>query len=123
MISSDRCVAVTRRTVLGLIAGAAALSLAPIVGAWAQGLDEARSQGYLGERPDGYLGQVAANAPAWAIELMERINIERRAKYTQLAASNNTSLEAVQVVAGEKIIASLPPGTYYMDATGRWVQK
>ncbi len=90
--------------------------------ALAQGLDEARLLGYLGERPDGYLGQHDPNAPAWALELMTSINSQRELKYKELALKNGTSLEAEQIVAGEKIIESLPAGTYYMDATGTWMQ-
>ena len=122
MTSSDRPVTMARRTVLGLLAGAMLLPLLPM-DAWAQSLDDARNQGFLGERPDGLLGQVDAAAPAWALSLMERINAERKVKYGELAAANGTSVQAVQVVAGEKIIAGLKPGNWYMDANGRWMQK
>ena len=122
MTSSDRPVTMARRTVLGLLAGAMMLPLLPVE-AWAQSLDDARDQGYLGERPDGMLGQVDPAAPSWAVALMDRINTERKAKYAELAAANGTSVQAVQVVAGEKIIASLKPGNWYMDANGRWMQK
>lgn len=122
MTSSERRMMLARRTMLGLMAGALLLPLLPIQ-AWAQGLDDARDQGYLGERPDGLLGQVDPAAPAWAVALMERINTERKLKYAELAAANGTSVQAVQVVAGEKIIASLKSGNWFMDASGRWMQK
>jgi uncharacterized protein YdbL (DUF1318 family) len=112
----------TRRRLLGLAAGAAAMIVMPGL-AFAQGLDEARQLGYLGERPDGYLAQRAGDAPSWALELMESINSQRELKYKELALKNGTSLEAVQVVAGEKIIENLPAGAYYMDASGTWMQK
>ena len=121
MTSSDRPMMLARRTMLGLMAGALLLPL--LIQAWAQGLDDARDQGYLGERPDGLLGQVDPAAPAWALALMERINTERKLKYTELAAANGTSVQAVQVVAGEKIIANLKSGNWFMDASGRWMQK
>jgi len=111
-----------RRTMLGLMAGALLLPLLPM-DAWAQSLNDARDQGYLGERPDGLLGQVDVAAPAWALTLMERINTERKLKYSELAGANGTTMQAVQIVAGEKIIASLKPGNWYMDANGRWMQK
>ncbi len=122
MTSSDRPMTIARRTMLGLMAGAMLLPLLPME-AWAQSLDDARDQGYLGERPDGLLGQVDPGAPTWALSLMERINTERKLKYAELAAANGTSVQAVQVVAGEKIIANLKPGNWYMDANGRWMQK
>lgn len=116
------CFEITRRRMLGMIAGAAAMIAVPGL-AFAQSLDEARQLGYLGERPDGYLAQRDPSAPSWATELLAEINKGRELKYTELALKNGTSLDAVQVVAGEKIIQSLAPGTYYMDATGNWVQK
>ena len=118
MLSSE----MTRRRVLGLIAGTAAILALPGQ-AFAQGLDEARKLGYLGERPDGYLAQRDPAAPPWAVELMADINAARKLKYKELALKNQTSLEAVEVVAGEKIIENLSSGTYYMDATGNWMQK
>ncbi len=117
-----RCSDVTRRQMLGMLAGAATILAMPGL-AFAQGLDDARALGYLGERPDGYLAQHDPAAPSWAVELMAEINRGRELKYTELALKNGTSVEAVQVVAGEKIIESLAPGTYYMDAAGNWVQK
>jgi len=120
--SSDRPMMLARRTMLGLMAGALLLPLLPM-DAWAQSLNDARDQGYLGERPDGLLGQVDVAAPAWALTLMERINTERKLKYSELAGANGTTMQAVQIVAGEKIIASLKPGNWYMDANGRWMQK
>jgi uncharacterized protein YdbL (DUF1318 family) len=121
MPSSD-ALPLARRAVLGLLAGACLLPLLPGL-AFAQTLDEARAQGILGERPDGYLGVVNGSAPAWAVTLMEDVNAQRRVKYEELAAANGTSVEAVQVVAAEKIIAKLPAGAWYMDAGGAWVQK
>jgi len=112
----------SRRNVLALVAGAALLPTLRIAAA-AEDLDEARSAGYVGERPDGYIGLVDPSAPAWAKQLVTKINAERKARYQELAASNGTSLEAVQVVAAEKIIQKLPRGAYYMDSNGNWVQK
>ncbi len=122
MACSDLRGGIARRTMLGLMAGVLLVPLVPGA-AWAQSLDEARLQGHLGERPDGYLGQVNPRAPAWALTLMVEVNEGRRAKYAELAMANGTTTEAVQVVAGEKIIEKLPPGTWYMDASEVWVQK
>jgi uncharacterized protein YdbL (DUF1318 family) len=113
----------TRRNVLALAAGAAFLPLARISTAKAQDLDTARRDGYVGERPDGYIGLVSASAPAWATQLVDKVNAERRQRYLELAEENGTSVEAVQVVAAEKIIKRLPAGAYYMDSNGAWVQK
>jgi uncharacterized protein YdbL (DUF1318 family) len=103
--------------------GAALLPLVRISAAQAQDLDAARQAGFVGERPDGYIGQVDPGAPAWAVQLIDKINAERRQRYIELAESNGTSVEAVQVVAAQKIIDRLPAGSYYMDSGGAWVQK
>jgi len=116
------CSDLTRRRFLGATLGAAAFVAFPGL-VLAQDLDAARAAGYLGERPDGYLGQRDPNAPSWAVDLMNSINEQRRLKYAELAMKNGTTVEAVQVVAGEKVIESLAPGSYYMDASGAWVQK
>lgn len=122
MTSSDAPTGLARRAVLGMVAGAMLLPLLHWPAA-AQSLSDARAQGLLGERPDGYVGAVTSTLPAWAAELMKSVNAQRKVKYAELAATNGTSIEAVQVVAGEKIIANLPAGSWYMDAGGRWVQK
>jgi uncharacterized protein YdbL (DUF1318 family) len=54
---------------------------------------------------------------------MTNINNARTLKYQELALKNGTSQEAVEVVAGEKIVENLESGSYYMDATGNWMQK
>jgi hypothetical protein len=48
------------------IALSAVMVLGLVAGAWAMDLDAAKSQGLVGERPDGYLGAVAANTRARA---------------------------------------------------------
>lgn len=113
---------ISRRQVLGLIVGTTAVIAMPGL-AFAQGLDEARQLGYLGERPDGYLAQRDTSAPSWAVDLMANINNARKLKYQELALKNGTSQEAVEVVAGEKIVENLGSGSYYMDAAGNWMQK
>ena len=121
MIFSDHGLTRRRLMVWSLAALAfLALDAAP---AYAQSLDDARAAGYVGERPDGYIGLVDGNAPSWAAQLVDTVNAERLARYQDLAASNGTTVEAVQVVAAQKIIDRLPTGAYYMDAGGAWVQK
>ena len=87
-------------------------------------LDDARSAGYVGERPDGYVGVVDPNAPADVKALVDKVNTQRRTKYEALAAEQSVPVEQVGAVTAEKIIGELlQPGWYYMDASGNWVQK
>ncbi len=121
MIFSDH--GLTRRRLMVLSLSAIAFLAVDAAPALAQSLDDARAAGYVGERPDGYIGLVDASAPSWAAQLVDSVNTERLARYQELAVSNGTSVEAVQVVAAQKIIDRLPAGSYYMDAGGAWVQK
>jgi uncharacterized protein len=120
--SSDIPKGLGRRAMLGLMTGAMMLPLLSWQAA-AQSLNDARAQGLLGERPDGYVGAVQPTLPVWASTLMKSVNEQRKAKFAELAEANGTSIEAVQVVAGEKLIEKLPVGAWFMDADGRWVQK
>jgi uncharacterized protein YdbL (DUF1318 family) len=86
-------------------------------------LDSAKAAGQVGERPDGYLGLVDANAPGDVKALVERVNKGRRAKYEQIAAKRAAPVEAVAVQAGAKLIERAQPGHYVMDTSGRWKKK
>jgi uncharacterized protein len=89
--------------------------------AFAMSLQEAKSQGFLGEQQNGYLGQVKANAQARA--LMEEINAKRRAEYERIARKNNISVEDVARLAASKAFRAADRGEYVQDASGSWVKK
>ena len=93
--------------------------------AWAQGnaqIETARSTGVIGERIDGYLG-VVGSADAEIVRKVQDINNRRRAVYEQTAKDNNTTVQIVAQLAGEKQIAKLSPGQFYMDDSGVWQSK
>lgn len=91
--------------------------------ALAQGdLASAKSQGVVGERPDGLVA-VVSNSTAELEALVAQVNEERMAEYRQIAEETDAPLEAVQARAGRQIIERLPAGQYFMDAAGRWRQK
>ncbi len=85
-------------------------------------LDDAKAAGWLGERSDGYVG-ILAGAPANAGALARDINAKRKAKYQGIATANGTSLAAVEMLVGKKLIARAKPGDYIMNAGGQWVRK
>ena len=107
--------ALTAGSVLALAAG----SSTP---AFADDLSRAKAAGYLGERPDGYLGMVKP-APADVVATMKDINNKRRARYEEIAKARGTSRAAVEAIAGAKLVEQAPPGSYVMDASGGWVRK
>ena len=105
-----------------LLALVLALTVAP--GAlWAASLDQAKSQGLVGEQANGYLGVVAASAPADVKALVADINQKRKQEYQSIAQRNKTSLDAVEALAGKKAIELTPAGQYVRLPSGQWQKK
>lgn len=101
-----------------------AVSIVPHSAAAGINLASAKSQGLVGERPDGLIGTVnPASASEEVKALVKTTNDERRKKYAEIAAKNGTSIEKVQAVAGADLIKRTPPGQYIMTAAGKWVKK
>jgi uncharacterized protein YdbL (DUF1318 family) len=78
----------------------------------------ARSAGLIGEQPDGYLGIVGAATPELRA-LVNSINIQRKAKYTQSAAAGAT-VEQFAFTSGCNLIAKTVPGEKYRAPDGTW---
>ncbi|HYM32148.1 MAG TPA: YdbL family protein [Candidatus Cybelea sp.] len=89
----------------------------------AQSIDDLKARGLVGERPDGYVGVVGGGATADVVNTVQQINNSRRTLYQGIAQKNGSSLSAVEAVAGAKLVKDAPPGSYVMDATGKWVKK
>lgn len=85
-------------------------------------LDEARNQGLLGENAKGYV-ELTPRGNEEAKALMAEINSQRKAKYIEIAAKQNTDLAAIEKIAGEKIIEKLDSGRFYQDTNGKWHKK
>jgi len=64
-------------------------------------LDEAKAQGLVGEKVDGYVAAVAANPAAEVQALVTSTNDGRRKVYEDLAKRNSITVEAVGVVSAE----------------------
>ena len=86
-------------------------------------LGEAKQQGLLGERPDGYLGLAQSTASPETVELMKEINRKRRDVYKGIAEKNGTGLSAVEALAGKKTISKTPSGQLIMQSDGTWAPK
>ncbi len=84
-------------------------------------LDDLKAAGQIGERPDGYLGVVSGGADV--AQVVDSINAKRKVKYQEIADNRGTTLEAVEVIAGAKLVERSPPGSYIMTSAGSWVQK
>jgi len=103
-----------------LILIATLLTVAP---ALAGPLDGPKAQGLIGERPDGYVGFVVDVVPVEVKALVDKTNAERRAEYEKIAKQRGTSVEAVEAIFGEKLVAKASPGSYVMTPDGKWVKK
>src|SRR6187399_2594317 len=89
--------------------------------AFALSLDEAKANGLVGEKPNGYLWAVnPSNAEAQA--LIKDVNQKRRQAYEDIAKRNGTNVQAVQTLAGEKAIQNTKPGNF-VEGPGGWSKK
>ena len=95
---------------LGLCAQASALTL-----------NEARSQGRVGETLDGYLAPVAQDRETLA--LVAQINQARTDSYQKLADSNNIPVDEVAKMAGIKLVERARPGEYVKGINGKWLKR
>jgi uncharacterized protein YdbL (DUF1318 family) len=91
--------------------------------ALAEDLAEAKRNGFLGERIDGYLGVVSANTPASVRAMAGEINAKRRAEYADIAKRQGVSVEAVGQLAGQKLINRAAAGEWVLGTDGEWRRK
>lgn len=91
--------------------------------AFAITLQEAKSQGLVGEQRDGYVGFVTSNVPAEVAELVREVNEQRRQRYQQIAQENGIAEEQVRALAYEQAVGATQPGHFLQNASGAWVKK
>ena len=90
---------------------------------WAIGLQDAKAQGLVWEQANGYLGVVKPDASADVRGLVDDINGQRKQKYQDIARRNNTSLQAVEALAGKKAMEKTPSGQFIKPPSTGWVRK
>ena len=86
-------------------------------------IDDAKSQGVVGEQADGYLG-VRTNASADVLAAVEATNAGRRQVYTRSASEAGTTA----AIAGSRmfetqLLGRISSGQWYKNAAGQWVQR
>lgn len=90
--------------------------------AFALDLHDARAQGLVGERADGYVE--ALNPTAGGVsQLVTDVNSKRKAEYARIAAEKKQSVDVVAKLAAQQIISGLEPGASYKDANGAWKKR
>jgi uncharacterized protein YdbL (DUF1318 family) len=90
--------------------------------AFAADLDQAKGDGLVGERADGYLGLVRSDAAPDVVEMVKSVNAKRRAEYQRIASENDLTIEEVQALAGRKAMERTAAGHWIMR-DGGWQQK
>lgn len=85
-------------------------------------LHDAKRDGLVGERADGFLGVVPDSTSDDIESLVESVNEKRRAEYRRIAGANELTLEQVQALAGKKAIERTEPGAWIMK-NGGWQRK
>ncbi len=89
--------------------------------AFALSLDEAKANGAVGEKANGYLGAVNSST-ADVQALIADVNQKRRQAYEEIAKRNRTNLQAVEALAGAKAVENTKPGNF-VEGSGGWVKK
>ena len=104
------------RTAVKVAAVAGALLLAGA--ASAQAWRSAVAAGQIGEQSDGYLAVVGGGALAATVA---DVNIQRKKAYTDKAAAEGATVEAMGIAGGCNQIRRLPAGAKYRLAGGSWL--
>lgn len=84
-------------------------------------LNDARTQGRVGETLNGYL--VALKNDTETQTLVKKINEARSASYQQLAETNHIPVDEVAKMAGQKLVDRAKPGEYVQGINGKWMKK
>ncbi len=79
-----------------------------------------KSQGLVGEQPNGYLGVVQNQNDA--AQLVQLINTARKSQYQSMANTNKIDLAEIETLAGKKAIEKTQAG-HYIQLNGRWLKK
>lgn len=91
--------------------------------AFALSLREAKVQGLVGERKDGYVGYVVKPASGDVKSLVKTVNGQRKSKFLATAKRNKITAEAVAHRFHERAIKASAKGHYYQNSGGGWIKK
>ena len=91
--------------------------------AFAATLEEAKANGQIGEKQNGYLGLVQANVPSDVAALIADVNEQRRQRYEQIAQQNGIAVDQVAKLAFTKAFENTVSGNYVESAPGQWTRK
>ena len=107
-----------RRFLASALAG---MALLLALDANAQGLNDLRASGAIGEGFDGF-ARARSNDPAVKAKV-EQVNARRRDIYAKRAAEQGISADQVGRVYASEIMGRAPAGTWFLQANGTWTRK
>jgi hypothetical protein len=91
--------------------------------AWAISLDQAKSQGLVGETPSGYLASVNPSPKSEVTQLISDINQKRKAAYKESASKAGVELKVIEARIGQKLYERADKGEYLQSTSGQWYKK
>ncbi|GAL02994.1 putative uncharacterized protein ydbL [Photobacterium aphoticum] len=86
-------------------------------------LQQAKSQGLVGEANTGLIAPITASPSQAVRSLVANVNQQRNARFKQIAVSHGLSVREVGHLAYKKAVERTAPGHYYQSPSGKWVKK
>lgn len=86
-------------------------------------LQDAKSQGLIGERTDGYVGYVVSDVPENVKALVKSVNNKRREKFQKTARNNSITAEAVGILFYQRALKETKKTHFFQTESGQWVRK
>lgn len=90
---------------------------------FALSMDQAKSQGLIGENSSGYLASVKAKPSAAVTAVINSINAKRKAAYLKTAASAGVSISVVEKRVAQRLSSKAAKGAFLRNASGVWYRK
>ncbi len=91
--------------------------------AYALSLQDAKSQGLVGERTDGYVGYVATPPADDIKSMVKMVNNKRRSKFQETAKNNGITIEKVGILFYQRAVEKTKSNQYYQNTEGGWKKK
>ncbi len=86
-------------------------------------IEQGKTDGLIGEMIDGYIGYRISDVPDALRSEVSKVNLERKAAYSDLAEENQISTEVAAALTAEKLISRASGGQWVQDAGGNWNQR
>ncbi len=111
----------THRWIIYGLFGLLLAALAAQPAAAGASLQQARIEGKIAEKLDGYVSAIDSSPEIKA--LAEEVNAKRRQEYQRISKANGQPADVVGKLAAEQIIKQLEPGSMFQSPTGGWMKR